>query len=185
MANRHMRGQRLALPAFFLITALTIGLFLWVDRTPAFRDLFAVNAFEDLRLALWPTLQAMIDTHWLLGTGFGSFDAVYHIYEPTSLLLPRYVNQAHNDWAQLVIEGGAPAVLLLFALLAWHALALKALLSSKGAYRPVLSVFWCSLLVIISAASFVDYPLRTPIFQVLAVWLIYALANDSRGEGAF
>jgi len=183
VAKGQIREQRLALPAFFLLAALTIGLFLWVDRTPAFRDVFAVNAFEDLRLALWPTLQAMIANHWLLGTGFGSFDAVYHIYEPTSLLLPRYVNQAHNDWAQLVIEGGAPAVLLLFALLVWHALALKGLLSSKGAYRPVLLVFWCSLLAIISAASIVDYPLRTPIFQVLAVWLICALANDSRGEG--
>ena len=184
-AGKQMRAQRLALPAFFVVTALTIGLFLWVDRTPAFRDLFAVNAFEDLRLALWPTLQAMIDNHWLLGTGFGSFDAVYHIYEPTNLLLPRYVNQAHNDWAQLVIEGGAPAVFLLFGILVWHASALKALLSSNGKYRLVLSVFWFSLLVIISAASIVDYPMRTPMFQVLAVWLIYVLANDSRGEGAF
>jgi O-antigen ligase len=183
-ANGQMRAQRLALPAFFLFTVLTIALFLWVERTPAFRDLFAQNAFEDLRLALWPTLQAMADTHWLLGTGFGSFDAVYNIYEPTSLLLPRYVNQAHNDWVQLVIEGGAPAVLLLFGYLIWQAFALKALWSSKGAYMPVLLVFWFSLLVIISAASVVDYPLRTPIFQVLLVWMAYALSNDGRGEGA-
>lgn len=183
-ANSHMRGQRFALPAFFLFTALTIGLFLWVERTPAFRDLFAVNAFEDLRLALWPTLQAMVENHWLLGTGFGSFDAVYRIYEPTSLLLPRYVNQAHNDWAQLVIEGGAPAILLLFGFLVWHAFALKALLGAKSAFLPVLLVFWFSLLAIIGAASVVDYPLRTPIFQVLFVWLIYALSNDSRGEDA-
>jgi len=171
-------SHRFALPALVGSIALLVVAFVWAERTPAFRDLFEANAFEDLRWALWPTLQGMMKAHWILGSGIGSFDAVYHIYEPTGLLLPLYVNQAHNDWAQVVIEGGLPAIGILAGLSLWMAMALKDLRKNKRSHALPELVFWIAVLALIGAASIVDYPLRTPVFQAVFVWLLLALGHD-------
>jgi O-antigen ligase len=154
-----------------------IGAFIWLERTPAVEDIMAQNAFEDLRWSLWPVLSEMMGTHWQLGTGFGSFDAVYRIYEPTELLLPPYVNHAHNDWAQLIIEAGLPGAALLIAGVVWLSKTLWSL-AHQSANMLYILVFWVTCLVIICAASLVDYPLRTPIFQCVFIWLLASLAFD-------
>jgi O-antigen ligase len=125
----------------------------------------------------------MAGDHWLLGTGFGSFDAVYRFYEPTDLLLTRYVNHAHNDWAQLVIEGGLPAVLLFLTGLGWLCRTLWITISRSEA-APGQLIFWAACLAILSAASFVDYPLRTPIFQCVCIWLLTSLATERTRKDA-
>ncbi|MEZ5696752.1 MAG: O-antigen ligase family protein, partial [Sphingomonadaceae bacterium] len=103
---------------FSIVVSLIVA-FIGLGRSSAFEEILARETFQDLRWRLWPVLSEMMSEHWLVGTGFGSFEEVYHLYEPTDLLLPRYINQAHNDWAQLVIEGGLPAVLMLLVLVAW------------------------------------------------------------------
>jgi O-antigen ligase len=156
---------------------MIVGAFLWFDRTPAFEDILSRSSFEDMRWSLWPILSKMASNHWLLGTGMGSFDVVYNIYEPTELLLPLYVNHAHNDWAQIVIEGGMPATLLLAAFLLWMATAIRAAGESSDA-RGKTYVFWGACFLIIAAASLVDYPLRTPIFEASLIWLLICLAQE-------
>jgi len=162
---------------FAAILAIVMGLFVWLQRTPALEDILAKSSFEDLRWSLLPLLSTMASDHWLLGTGFGSFDAVYRTYEPTDLLLARYVNHAHNDWAQLVIEGGLPGVLLFLTGLGWLCRTLWITLSRSNA-PPGELIFWVACLAILSAASFVDYPLRTPIFQCACIWLLTSLAVE-------
>ncbi|MCK0129814.1 O-antigen ligase family protein [Erythrobacter sp. F6033] len=149
------------------------------ERAPGVVDALNQNAFEDLRWRIGYILGSMISTHWLFGTGFGSWDAVYQIYEPTTFMGPAYVNQAHNDWAQLIIEGGVPAVLLLLALGRWIASRIRRLFAKRPS-ALARCVFWLSILAIAAAASLVDYPLRTPIFQLVAIWLVIALAFDAR-----
>ena len=169
---------RVIMPVSIVVVVSLVAVFFWLDRAPAFADMLSANAFEDLRWQIRPVLHAMLANHWIVGTGFGSFDAVYKIYEPTALLMPQYVNQAHNDWIQLVIEGGLPAVGLLLGLLAWIAKTLRALSKRKDPVAGLL-IFWFAVFGILGAASLVDYPLRTPIFQTVFVWLLLALALDS------
>lgn len=157
---------------------LTAATFMLLDRTPAFQDLLSRDSLADLRWSLWPVIAAMIATHWALGTGFGSFEQVYNIYEPSELLMPQYVNQAHNDWAQFVIEGGIPGVLILIALFVWMARAIVKIAAKNSA--RVNALFWVSIFAIVGVASLVDYPLRTPIFQLVAIWLLVALSRDMR-----
>lgn len=160
---------------------ILVSAFVFVGRAPAAADLLADRSIEDIRWSLWPVLADMLRDHWLAGTGFGAFDAAYRIYEPTALLLPAYVNQAHNDWAQLVIEGGLPAALCLFGLLAWVGTAVLALARRAGLRLDAAVIFWTTWLVILMAASLVDYPLRTPTFQAVLVWLLLCLARE-RGQ---
>lgn len=178
-----LRTRRIAIVAGLITGIVAVAfMFVWFERTPAFEDMINRNSFEDLRWKLWPTLSNMATQHWLVGTGFGSFDAVYQIYEPTALLLPLYVNHAHNDWAQLLIEGGLPAVILLAVFLVWIAKNLWMLFRNQGGPAGGI-VFWGSCIAIIAAASVVDYPVRTPIFQAIIIWLLICLVSDTRGQG--
>lgn len=174
------RGPRplALLAAAALGVALVIAAFLVTGRAPAAADVLANSAIEDIRWSLWPILVAMIGDHWLAGTGFGSFEAAYRIYEPTALLMPLYINQAHNDWAQLVIEGGLPAMLCLFAIVGHVIAAIIAFARHGGPMAQGAAIFWTAWLVIMMAASLVDYPLRTPTFQAVSIWLLLCLAQD-------
>ena len=166
---------KLLLAVFVTAIAALLAVFIGLDRASGFNDVFNQNAFEDLRWSLLPILQQMAATYWGLGIGFGSFEETYHIFEPTSLLLPLYVNQAHNDWLQLVIEGGLPAVLLLLATLVWVAMSLiRKLTAPRRDFSQIL--MFAFAFAIIGGASLVDYPLRAPIFQAVSIWLLLALA---------
>ena len=170
-----MRRRRLALGGLTAGLLATVAIFALSDRLPVLDRIAMVGPIEDLRWSLWPVLREMMSMHWLVGTGFGSFEEVYHIYEPGALLMPEYINQAHNDWAQLLIEGGLPAVLLLTIFLAWLARALVQLSRSAGGKLPDL-LFWSAVFAIMMVASLADYPLRAPLFQLAGVWLTAVFA---------
>jgi hypothetical protein len=161
-----------------LVLAMTVIAFVTLGRAPAFSDILARDSFADLRWSILPVTSEMLSTHWLVGSGYGSFEQVYQIYEPPNLLMPRYVNQAHNDWLQLFIEGGFLAGVLLAGLAAWVVKSITRI--SNGRAAPVSGLFWISIFGIIGAASLVDYPLRTPIFQLVLIWLLLALSRDHR-----
>ncbi|WP_324261802.1 O-antigen ligase family protein [Altererythrobacter sp. H2] len=176
------RHPRLLLAGFALGMLGLVFLFLGLERAMGLEGLLEANAFEDLRWELSPILLRMAAEHWLFGIGFGGFEEVYHVYEPDALLMPQYVNQAHNDWAQLVIEGGLPGVALLLALLGWMGRVLwRIRTSGRLAFSEL--AFWCGTILIMAVSSVVDYPLRTPLFQLAAVWLLVAFTTESRRSG--
>lgn len=166
-----------ALGGFIAVILALILVFLWLERTPAFQDLMGRNSMEDLRWKTWPVFQTMLDAHWLLGTGFGSFDTVYRFYEPDDLLSRAYLNHAHNDWVQIIIEGGIPAAACLVGFLIWQAKFIRDLAGRKE--HQVLAVFCLAVLAIIGLASIVDYPVRTPIFQAALIWILIAVIQDA------
>ncbi|MEM1195489.1 MAG: O-antigen ligase family protein [Pseudomonadota bacterium] len=173
------RMVMLFVPAAFF--AAMVGLFIWLERSPSFDGVLTRNSFEDLRWELAPILGEMIAKNWLLGIGFGAFEEYYHIYEPTGLMLSKFINQAHNDWGQVILEGGLPAVAIALALAAWVARALMGVLR-RDQDGWSLVVFWLSVIAIVAAASLIDYPVRTPIFQVALVWLLLVLGRDESGS---
>lgn len=165
-----------------LVLLFTIAAFLGLERAPAFHDLLSQDSFADLRWSLWPVFTEMLGTYWVFGAGIGSFEQVYKIYEPSDLLMPQYVNQAHNDWVQLVIEGGGIGAIILLGLIAWLVKSVVALTAFPA--MRIHALFWLGIFTIISVASMVDYPLRTPIFQLVTVWLLVALSRDIRDAKA-
>ncbi|WP_417819063.1 O-antigen ligase family protein [Tritonibacter scottomollicae] len=167
---------RLVLVFPVLIISLTAGAFLILERTPAFQEIFAEDSIADLRWALLPVLREMAEMHWLVGTGLGSFEQVYHVFERPDLLMPRYVNQAHNDWAQVIIEGGIVVALLIITL--GVSVARSVVGISRSRWGGAHALFWISIFSLVGVASMVDYPLRTPLFQTLMVWLLVALSKD-------
>lgn len=161
-----------------VLLAMLLGTAIWLsDRTTALSRMADQGVGDDMRVQAWPTVLSMIEKYWVAGSGIGSFPDVYKMFEPDALLSPSYFNHAHNDWAEILLSGGLPMALILIAAIAWFArrflaLGLRNLVKGhRGDLRlPVLIV-----VVILAAASFVDYPLRVPSLQVMAIMLIMLL----------
>lgn len=100
------------------------------------------------------------------GSGFGSFVPAYQLFEQPGAMISSYINQAHNDWLEIAIEGGFPAVIGMALFLIWfivgnvqlwrQANATPADLVSRAAG---ISAF------LLLAHSLVDYPLRVPLLM--------------------
>ena len=161
----------------FIALIAIVALFASFDRMPALARVTESGTFEDLRWSLLPVLKDMVAIYGLFGAGFGSFEELYHIHEPASLMFPSYVNQAHNDLLQLIIEGGLPALAILTGFFVWLTRALRDVVT-LGHDRLAKLAFWLTIFTIIVFASLFDYPLRAPMFQMVAIWLVAILAKE-------
>lgn len=161
-----------------ILLALLMGTAIWLsDRTTTLSRLADQDIADDMRAQAWPTVASMIEKYWVAGSGIGSFPDVFKMFEPDALLQPSYFNHAHNDWAEIILSGGLPMLLIVLAAVAWFARKFLALgwrnliKGHRGDLRlPVLVV-----VVILAAASLVDYPLRVPSLQAMAIMLITLL----------
>lgn len=166
------------LPIALAILALPclIAIFLMSGRITALDNLANQDPLGDLRFSLTPLLIDMALAYFPFGSGIGTFESAFYIVEPDRLLAPSYVNMAHNDLLQIVIEGGIIGILLVFAVVTLVVRAMGRL--AKGLAIPEVRSLRLSVLgmvVILVLASAFDYPLRTPIFQASMAFVITAL----------
>ena len=146
-------------------------------NTPGIQRLLRANLADEDRLQYFPTMLEVALAHLPLGGGFGSFDRLFRRFEETDQLRTAYLNHAHMEPIELLIEGGLPAMaLLLIFLLWWGRLALRAWQPSNSERtRTKLARLGSILTFLLLLASLVDYPLRTPIhmtiFIVGCIWM--------------
>lgn len=164
-----LMGVGLVLFAGLLFGFMTFG------SNPAASSISDPESFDDMRLRILPALFEMLRTFWLPGAGFGAFEESYHIFEQDAALSRYYINQAHNDWLQFLIEGGVLGVIWLVAAVAWIVRSFNRIVRLAGLVSPRV-LLWVGVAAVILLASLVDYPLRTPIFQLALAWLAVALA---------
>ncbi len=154
------------------------------------RFIGAGNIGSEHRAAAVPTLLTMTREFAPQGTGFGTFDAAYRVFEPDFLLGPTYLNHAHNDLIELALTGGVPAMLVLALFLGWW---LKRTVQAFFRAQPELlrthfARLGAVMILFLLGASLVDYPLRTPlmsiVFTIACGWLASNLASRERGGQA-
>ena len=106
------------------------------------------------------------------GSGIGSFERVYRMKEDPQAIDPTiFVNHAHDDYLELLIETGIPGMLLVVAFLAWFGLMCVRLW--RGAGRDPFAFAGAIAAGVIMVHSLVDFPLRT---SAIAATLAMALA---------
>ena len=124
--------------------------------TVADRFLFADGG----RVELWRDAWFAIQQNWPFGVGIGGAQPALVAAERLEVLNPTVPNRVHNDFLELALEGGLPALVLLAAIagilvyLAWR----------SWRDRPDerhFSMFAVIALFVVAAHSFVDYPLRS------------------------
>lgn len=130
-----------------------------------------VNADSDLlsvqlgeaglsRPAMWRgTVTAIGQFNWA-GSGFGSFQQVYHLFENPELVGPQFANHAHDDVLEFVLEGGLPGALLLLGFAFWFVRRFVSIWRGRRYADPIAQAGSIAALIIL-LHSLVDYPLRT------------------------
>ncbi len=163
----------------FLSSALVLS-----DRSTAFTRLMTQSAGDDLRVLAWPTVQSIIETHWIAGSGLGSFASVYKMFEPDNLLRDAYFNHAHNDWAEIILTGGLPFGLIVIATILWivRSSIARGVRNLVKGYRGDLRLPILTVVALLAGSSLIDYPLRVPSLQALAVFLIMFMCCPKMGR---
>lgn len=186
------RARLISAGVSLLLVAGAGGAFLVSGRFAELAELDRVGT--DGRMALWPTFARMAEAAMPFGTGLGSFDPTYRAYEVYTKLGANYLNNAHNDLAQVVIETGLPGIAMLAL---WASLIVVAF---KRAWeeperlerdpelgRHKLLVLGFGIIVLLGH-SLVDYPLRgacvSATFALLLAQVVAAGRPPSRAGRA-
>jgi O-antigen ligase len=146
---------------------------------------FQADVTEDLRWEFSRTTMKAAAHFLPLGTGFGTFEDVYRIFETTGQLRSSYVNHAHNDYAELLLEGGVPAALILLTFLAWFCRQALACWQQSELNRGIpmdlaLPKAGSAIALLLVLHSAVDYPLRTTAMSCVFAMACAFMCNPLR-----
>lgn len=170
-------------PGWYAAIALAgvIGIVLTLTRTASIARLLGSDPLAEQRFTGLSDLTKMIRDFFPLGSGFGSFSSVYRAYEPLDGLSLTYLNQAHNDFLQLMIEGGIPALVALLVCLWWWLTRIRHHWFGSGldAMPRRIERLGTVIIGMLLLGSILDYPLRTPLLAV-----IFALAAALSGTSS-
>ncbi len=146
-----------------LLAAIVVGL----AQTPFAQATLARFAAveQDGRQIFWSNTLYAIGQYFPWGSGFGTFTTIYPTIEPLDQVVVPVVNHAHNDYLELALEGGLPAMLLLAAALSLAVFAWLRALSAPPVDRwqsRSLTIATGGIVAIVLLHSADDYPLRMP-----------------------
>jgi len=114
-----------------------------------------------------------------LGSGVGTFVNVYPRYENPASIQPTFVNHAHSDFIELLIETGMPGMLIIALFLIWWARRSAAIWRSPTVDHYARAATIASAAIL--AHSVVDYPLRTAAISAVFAMCVALMAQPRRG----
>ena len=173
------RPVLIAAGAALLVLVGAVALIVARRYGAAFDRLFGADLEQELRYGL---LKPIVDLGWHyfpLGSGPGSFVEVFKIVEAPPALSAQYLNHAHNEFLELFVEGGAPAMaMLVLFLLWWGRAAFRAWRGQTARGTRALARVGTAITLMLMVASSADYPLRTAslacVFAVGLYWMARA-----------
>jgi O-antigen ligase len=174
---------KIALPS--LLGVLGVGLLLLVGG--GFNQtLSRFSSLDDPRLNYWTDIYWALQHYGLAGTGFGTFIPIFQSAESLEAVVPAITNHAHNDYLEIVLEGGLPAILLLGLFVAILAASLwRSARARRSREAGAVTVAATCGLVVLLVSSLVDYPLRMPALSAtFAVLFSILLSNRSARSSA-
>lgn len=132
----------------------------------------------------WPLIAETAQNYLPLGSGIGSFDAVYRSVEPLAELDSTFFNQAHNEYLETWLEAGWLGIGLILAFLVWYFrrcwTAWKAPPSREADLQRAASI-GIGVLILHSVG---DYPLRTVTLAVVFALCCGLLELARRSDSA-
>jgi O-antigen ligase len=137
------------------------------------------------RSTIWENSLKATEDFFPVGSGLGTFSAVYRTYEDPARTGREYVNHAHNDYLEVVLELGIAGLLLVIAFLLWW---LRATARAwRNEFHGVELARAGSVMVgLLLLHSVVDYPLRTSalaaVFAMACAFLMQAPAPPARSS---
>jgi O-antigen ligase len=183
--GKQARSKWTLVAAAALVVIAVTAVMMRPDLFAHVSDRFA-STTDDTRFEAWPEVWKVIKLYLPLGSGLGTFVPVHQSIENLDMVSDRYLNHAHNDYLEILLEMGVVGVLLVawfFVLLAW---ALKDNLLAPAVterYRA-LSLAAAGGIAILLAHSVVDYSLRTStLMAVFALFFAILMPLPEREPG--
>lgn len=175
--KRRVNRHRLLVAAVFVVVIGVAGSAIFLGRALSITRIGELDQAEaDLRIRFLPIVLSITRDFFPFGTGFGTFDPMFRLYEPFWALKPTFFNHAHNDLLELVMTGGLPALIIMIVLLGFIVSCIRNVVRTGWRQRSTIAIkSGAVLLGIALAASLTDYPLRTPgmgmVFALALIWL--------------
>ncbi|HYE46158.1 MAG TPA: O-antigen ligase family protein [Caulobacter sp.] len=142
---------------------------------------FAAN--EEGRLLSGPVAARAAWDLMPFGSGLGSFKDVYAGVEPLEIMAASYWLHAHNDYLELWLEAGVPALALILLFLVWWARAGFEAWRAPAESAQTLARAGAAVVGLLLIHSLVDYPLRTPAMAAVFALACGLMASGARGSG--
>jgi O-antigen ligase len=94
-----------------------------------------------------------------IGSGTGSFQPVYHLQEPLASVGTTFMNHAHSDWLELLLETGLVGTAFAALFLGWWVVRVRAIwrAEDRDPFAQAAAIASAAMML----HSSVDYPLRT------------------------
>ncbi|WP_234031790.1 O-antigen ligase family protein [Porphyrobacter sp. SLTP] len=169
-----VRSWQIRKASLILLPLVLVGGLSWLLVTEEGAQLLE---FEELdssggsRQQIWSHTLEAIGDHLPFGSGLGTFSEVYQRYEDTDKVSKAYINHAHNDYLELLLELGFLSLPLMVAFLAWWMRSLVRIWLNETDNPFALAGAIAVGTILIH--SVVDYPLRTAaISGVFAISLV-------------
>ncbi|MEL6782885.1 MAG: O-antigen ligase family protein [Pseudomonadota bacterium] len=164
-ATRGERVPTLLLPGLIVTAVATAGLV---------SQFVELSSLDVARSQIWHTTLAAAWENGVTGTGFGSFVLAFQSYEPAFAITYNYINHAHNDFLELLLEGGVPTLFVVGG-----TVGLMALYWWRGRFRLETTCAAMALFLLM-AHSMLDYPARTFIIALLTTYLAAILCRGAQ-----
>lgn len=161
--RRRPGGSLLALMSAAAVTVGAVAVF----ALPPIIARFSDAAVREERFEAWPIVASAADAYLPLGSGIGSFDAVYRSVEPLEQLEPLFYNHAHNEYLETWLEAGWLGAALILVFLIWYGRRLWLVWRSGPSRERDLQRAASIAILVMIVHSTVDYPLRTATLAVL------------------
>jgi O-antigen ligase len=133
---------------------------------------------EGSRDVIFSRTWAAIRDFWPVGTGLGTFAEVYPSYEDPLTVTRTYINHAHNDYLELLLETGVAGLVVLVGFLSWWVVrAWRVWTLGASPFAKAAVIASATLLV----HSSVEFPLRTAaLSSIFAACLALMMTQSSR-----
>lgn len=137
---------------------------------------------EDYRYEFWPETLTTAAHYFPIGSGIGTFDEAFRSQESLDIVGTHFVNHAHNDYVELVIENGVIGLALIAAIFTILLPAIRSAVRNHNLQKaPDLPLLASWAIAMIALHSMVDYPLRSLAIAALA-GTIAAISMRALGE---
>ena len=165
--------------ALTLIFALQFAIYRIMER-------FNFDSIEDARISISRTTLEATLANLPFGSGLGTFVPVYAMFEKPGGVSDAFVNRAHNDALELLLEAGVLGLVVMGVFLVWlvrRSVEIWRSAPPHGAAQLDLSLARSATLVagLLVVHSLVDYPLRTTAMMVVMAFACGLLVEPPAG----
>ena len=174
------RSRRIALIGLAVAMVLVVGFFILALNSPI------LSGFAQTQISAAPTSRigfirhslAAIGAYFPVGSGLGSFIAVFPSFEDPSNVESVFVNHAHNDYLEIILELGLPGMILIAVFLGWWVWRTLSIWRNRESGALLRAATVASGVVL--AHSLVDYPLRTAAIAAIFTACCAIMARPGR-----